>query len=123
MYATSMLAWYIDVTPSIKPVKSGYCLAISYNLIQPPSLPVPPPELLKPSAARILREALVRWKDNTFRYTVSKVAYHLSHGYDQDSLMRSGLQGVDMKLLNTLKPLAESLDYRLCLANFEMSRS
>lgn len=31
--ATSVLAWYTDVIHEVKPITSGYCLALSYNLI------------------------------------------------------------------------------------------
>src|ERR1700679_2020361 len=43
-FTTSALAWYTDVTHEVKPVTSGYRLAISYNLVNT-SPGLPPPHL------------------------------------------------------------------------------
>jgi hypothetical protein len=41
-FATSALDWYTDVTHEVKPVTSGYRLAISYNLVNASSGLAPP---------------------------------------------------------------------------------
>ncbi|KAG6805401.1 hypothetical protein H0H93_004866, partial [Arthromyces matolae] len=33
LLSTALLAWYTDVVHEVKPLKSGYRLALSYNLI------------------------------------------------------------------------------------------
>ena len=43
-FTISVLAWYTDVTHEVKPVTSGYRLAVSYYLVGT-SLGIPPPHL------------------------------------------------------------------------------
>jgi hypothetical protein len=59
---TAVLAWYTDVLHEVKPVTSGYRLALSYNLIYPSSrLPLPiAPTYDGPCAE--LRQVLRKWE-------------------------------------------------------------
>ena len=61
-FATALLAWFTDVTHDVKPVTSGYRLALSYNLIHTaphatlPSVPAPD------RSSAELRRVLENWK-------------------------------------------------------------
>ena len=59
---TAVLAWYTDVLHEVKPVTSGYRLALSYNLIYPSSsLPLPMAPTYDGPCAE-LRQVLRKWE-------------------------------------------------------------
>ena len=59
---TAVLAWYTDVLHEVKPVTSGYRLALSYNLIHPSSrLPLPMAPTYDGPCAE-LRQVLRKWE-------------------------------------------------------------
>ncbi|KAK0479768.1 hypothetical protein IW261DRAFT_1564423 [Armillaria novae-zelandiae] len=90
--STTVLAWYTDVHHEIKRVTSGYRLALTYNVIRPPSrgaelLPTPP-DVLTIAVANLRRILDAPNRRPTF------FAYMLSHQYSIDDLEGTGIEAL-----------------------------
>lgn len=109
-FTTSALAWYTDVTHEVKPITSGYRLAISYNLVN--TVPgIPPPHLPDMHSAVSLVEGIFRrWRkggyddDDEFSGTI---AYLLDHEYSEAGLEFAALKGKDATLISNIREVAE----------------
>ena len=115
---TSALAWYTDVMHEIKPITSGYRLALSFNLLHTsnalrPSLPD------NHAAVNELRRILLSWKQDDPEEAPRKILYLLDHKYSQANLKGSALKGADAHKLAILNVLAEQLGFRLGMASLE----
>ncbi|KAJ3542327.1 hypothetical protein NM688_g5980 [Phlebia brevispora] len=115
---TSVMAWYTDVTHEVKPITSGYRLALSYNLIHTttslrPALPGDD-SIMSP-----LRNALLAWKADAGAESPDKILYLLKHKYSQASLNGSALKGSDAQHAALLDPLCKELGFCLGLASVE----
>ncbi|KZS90678.1 hypothetical protein SISNIDRAFT_430659, partial [Sistotremastrum niveocremeum HHB9708] len=92
--ATSILAWYSDVRHGVKPITSGYRLALSYNLIIPTGVPRPDiPGNSKMIAA--VRHVLLSWKQSFDATTPLKLACVLDHQYSLHGLQNGVFRGAD----------------------------
>ncbi|KAJ3532052.1 hypothetical protein NMY22_g7900 [Coprinellus aureogranulatus] len=121
-FNTTVLAWYTDVMHEVKPVTSGFRLALSYNLIHTsPNAPQPCLPSAD-SARRVLRQCLQKWKDGGFTdlpednpLTVSL----LDHQYSTSDLDRGleALKGKDAHTLSQVLPIANDLGFAVCLGN------
>ncbi|KAF9044405.1 hypothetical protein BJ165DRAFT_1390309 [Panaeolus papilionaceus] len=125
---TSVLAWYTDVVHEVKPITSGYRLALSYNLVYSTSnAPLPSPPSVPQGALENLRKALQKWKEDGYEYDEDSKselplhAYMLSHQYSQDDLGRgvTALKGKDAHLVSCIIPVIEEMEFVACLANVE----
>ena len=90
---TTVLAWYTDVMHEIKPIMSGYRVALSYNLVHTttslrPSLTDNAGPLLK------LRHVLLSWKQND-EDDLDRLVIKLDHDYSHANLSASALKGSD----------------------------
>ena len=117
---TTVLSWYTDVTHSIKPITSGYRLALAYNVYHTtntlrPSLPD------THSAVEALRHVLLSWKQTTNPDAPRKIIYLLDHKYSQANMKGSALKGLDAHKLAILQLLAKRHDFRIGLASLETS--
>ena len=111
---TTVLAWYTDVQHEVKPITSGYRLALSFNLIHTTKSLRP----ALPSQSNItsrLSEVLTLWRDGDGG--PSKIMYLLSHKYSQANLSGSALKGADAQLVSTLQAVAGPLGFHLGFAN------
>ncbi|RXW22517.1 hypothetical protein EST38_g3330 [Candolleomyces aberdarensis] len=136
-FKSSVLAWYTDVIHEVKPVKSGYRLALSYNLIQTsPNAPIP---FLPDMQGMIqdVRRVLRKWKDGKFepinfenssfetrRKWAPVIAYILSHKYSERDL-KSGapsLKGSDAQLVGQLLPIAKDMGFTVCVGKLTYTR-
>ncbi|KAF5336603.1 hypothetical protein D9611_006618 [Ephemerocybe angulata] len=121
-FNTSVLAWYTDVVHEVKPILSGYRLALSYNLIHT-SPNTTPPSLPDIDPMEDLRTILELWQD--YLHMTDMIpkppffAYVLDHQYSQKDLNSgvAGLKGRDAHLLGLLRPVADELRFSICLAN------
>ncbi|KDQ15313.1 hypothetical protein BOTBODRAFT_174154 [Botryobasidium botryosum FD-172 SS1] len=119
--STSVMAWYTDVTHEIKPITSGYRLALSYNLIHTTSA-------LRPSLPNAqgplpqLRDVLLTWEHTGYEGPL-KIVYLLDHKYSLANLRGSALKGTDAHLVSLLDAVAKELDFRLGLATIECHAS
>ena len=115
-FATTVLAWYTDVMHEVKPIASGYRLALSYNLIHTT-------RNLRPSVSAIsaasdeLETLLKRWDRDFGSYAIDRIFYLLDHQYSQDNLSGSALKGSDAHTVAALSTLAAKFGFGLGLAN------
>ena len=120
-FTTSALAWYTDVIHEVKPVTSGYRLAISYNLVNN-SPGLPPPQLPDMHSAVLGVEKIFRkWKKGG--YADSKfsgaIVYVLDHEYIGICLESADFMGRDSTLVSNIRRAAERQGVSLYLGLLE----
>jgi len=124
-FTTSALAWYTDVTHEVKPVTSGYRLAISYNLVNA-SPGLPPPHLPDlHSAVSAVEKIFRKWRKGGYddpNFSGS-IVYLLDHEYSGAGLEFTALKGKDAVLVSNIRGVAEKqgVSLRLGLLECEMS--
>jgi len=119
-FTTSALAWYADVTHEVKPVTSGYRLAISYNLVNTfPGLP--PPQLPDMhSAVSVVEKVFHKWYKGGYDGSGSdSIVYLLDHEYSGASLEFTALKGKDAALISNIKGVAEKRGISLHIGHLE----
>ena len=126
-FRTSALAWYTDVTHEVKPVTSGYRLAISYNLVNA-SPGLPPPHLPDMHLAVSAVEKIFRkWRkggyDNHNGDFSGTIAYLLDHEYSKAGLEFAALKGKDAALVSNIRGVAEKQGISLSLGLLELEVS
>lgn len=120
-FSTSVLAWYADVMHEVKPITSGYRLALSYNLIHnSTSLPLPTVPTVNPAIAD-LRDIFDKWRRGYYEDAPSHISYLLEHQYSKVDLSRGdkGLKGVDAHLVRVLFEISKEAGVALGLAELE----
>ena len=120
-FATSALAWYTDVTHQVKPVTSGYRLAISYNLVNT-SPDLPPPHLSDMhSAVSAVENIFRKWRKGGYNDPnfSGNIAHLLDHEYSGASLEFAALKGKDANLVSSIKRSAERQGISLNLGLLE----
>lgn len=94
----------------VKPVTSGYCLALSYNIIHTSS-GIPHPTLPNMhSAVSRLRHVLHKWSKGGYGVSEEEtdlVAYLLEHEHSHINLKIGTLKGKDAHLVAHLRGVAE----------------
>ena len=115
---TTVLAWYTGVAYEVKPVTSGYRLALSYDLIHTPVAPRPSLPNTN-SAVHALRHVLLSWKQANSDRVPRKILYLLDGQYPQTGLKGSALEGIDAHKLAILNALANELGFHIGLAILE----
>lgn len=113
---TSVLAWYTDVTHEIKPITSGYRLALSYNLLHT-TQSLRPALAAHNSVTEKLMCVLLAWRDDKSGNTPEKLLYLLDHKYSEANLKASALKGADAQKVALLDVLARKHGFRMGLAN------
>ncbi|TCD68486.1 hypothetical protein EIP91_010661 [Steccherinum ochraceum] len=115
---TNVMAWYTDVTHEIKPVTSGYRLALTYNLIHTTTSlrPALTHDLEFPKQVRPVLEA---WQRDGGKAAPEKILCLLTHQYSQANISASDLKGVDAQKIALLAPLASELGFHLGFATIE----
>ena len=120
---TAVLAWYTDVLHEVKPVTSGYRLALSYNLIHTSprvALPMAPTD---DGPCGKLRKVLCNWKMGKYEESeeCGYIAYLLKHKYSEVDFRRgvSCLKGKDEERVALVRAAAEGLGFLILLANME----
>lgn len=114
---TSVASWYTDVMHEVKPVTSGYRLALSYNLLHTTNE-------LRPSLSssvkglQLLRHVLLSWQQ-TLATAAKKLIYLLDYKYAQASLKGSALKGKDAHIVAMLYALSPECQIGFGLASIE----
>lgn len=123
MLSTALLAWYNDVQYEVKPVESGYRVALAYNLVHAPggngsSLPCLPDMT---NSTNELRSFLEKWKSNKANENSPPyLAYLLKGGRDSYIFLGAmGLTGVDLHRATVIRPVAEAAGFRMYVASLE----
>jgi hypothetical protein len=117
LYKTSVLAWYTDIMHEIKPITSGFRLAISYNLIHT-SNSLKPTLLSSQTLVNQLRHVLLSWKQTRLPKPI-KIIYLLEHKYSRANLRGDALKGTDAQKVGLLQDLARTTGFCMGLANVE----
>ncbi|KAJ7508332.1 hypothetical protein B0H11DRAFT_2217634 [Mycena galericulata] len=119
----SLLAWYTDVKHEVKPITSGFRLALSYKLIHTARNTLPPSIPDSNAAISTLTAVLRNWERGLYAQAddVSQIAYILDHEYSSKSLKRASLKGTDAHLVAVLVRICkkEALDFKFHLACIE----
>ena len=120
-FSTSVLAWYADILHEVKPITSGFRLALSYNLIQPNRslVALPPPGL---SSTSKLAKIFDNWSKGAFEDPPDFVCYKLGHEYSLSNLRRGTacLNGADAHIVARIKQAAEESGVCLGFGQFVM---
>ncbi|KAF8656949.1 hypothetical protein AX16_002304 [Volvariella volvacea WC 439] len=119
---TSVFAWYTDVVHSVKPITSGYRLALSYNLIfRSHNSRQLAPQPVHSSLPR-LRKILTAWHRGLYPSSHDVLAYSLDHQYSINELKtgRAGLKGQDAYLVSNIADVAWECGYDIFLANIDL---
>ncbi|KZS87473.1 hypothetical protein SISNIDRAFT_419545 [Sistotremastrum niveocremeum HHB9708] len=116
--ATSVLAWYSDVRHEVKPITSGYRLALSYNLMIP--IGVPQPDVAGNSKMMAaVRHVLLSWKQSFGPQIPNKLACVLDHEYSLNGLQSGAFKGDDIRTVEVLWKLAQECGFKLHFAKAE----
>ncbi|TFK46617.1 hypothetical protein OE88DRAFT_876433 [Heliocybe sulcata] len=120
-FQTTVLAWYTDVTHEVKPITSGYRIALAYNLMHTTAARRP---ALPSSEAKLdqLMHILRSWKHSQkvgASNTPAKLLYLLKHEYGKADLSADALKGSDAHLLSMLNHSAHGLGFHIGLASVE----
>lgn len=111
-FGLTSLSWFSDVTHEIKPLKSGYRLVLTYNIIHTGHKHISA-DLVGEQSER-LRSVLVKWQSKLpFR---EKLVYMLDHKYTQSSLKLSNLKGRDRAVCQSLYEVGLSCGFTIFLA-------
>ena len=106
-------AFYADCEHEVKPIKSGYRLCLTYNLVltkSRTSTAIGAPDFQQ--ATHELANQIVKWSGNpnTPGSDLTKVAILLQHSYTESSLSIENLKGVDQTRAEALFDAAEQAD-------------
>ena len=118
-FSISALAWYTDVIHEVKPVTSGYRLAISYNLVNT-SRGLPAPHLPDMhSAVSGVQRIFHMWANGDYdrKHSSGTIAYILDHQYSDVGLEFAALKGKDAALISNIQRVAEKEGVSLRLGN------
>ena len=123
-FTTSALAWYTDVIHEVKPVTSGYRLAVSYNLVN--TMPgIPPPQLpdMDPAVSAVER-IFRKWRKGGYDNPdfSGTIAYLLDHQYSKAGLEFAALKGRDATLISNIQEVAkkQGICLRLGLLEYQV---
>lgn len=116
-FSTSVMAWYTDVTNEIKPITTGYRLALSYNLVHTtttilPSIPG------SDRAIQAFRNIFRSWRDQGYS-GLRKVIYLLDHRYSHANFHGGTLKGSDSHRIALIADIANECGFEVGIATVE----
>ncbi|MFI8746368.1 2OG-Fe(II) oxygenase [Pseudomonas sp. NPDC077186] len=118
----SLIAFYADCHHEVRPVKQGYRVALTYNLIAQHQGPVAelPAEKIGALADAVHafwhRPAPPLWPGDEAGESPDRLVYLLDHQYTQSGLSWTHLKGADALRVAALRKVAEQLDAEIFLA-------
>jgi hypothetical protein len=119
---TAVIAYYADVLNEMKPITSGYRLALSYNIIHT-SRNMPLPTVLNADfLGAKLRRALCNWKQGSKDPKIPDcIAYLLKDQHSEADFGRGAslLKGEDSQRIAFIRAAAEGLDFVILLAKLK----
>lgn len=110
------LAWYSDVTHEVKPLTSGYRLALTYNLIHTGDVRISA-RLFKGHLNR-LTTLLRQWNPKA----VHRLVHLLEHKYSMSSLSLDNLKGRDRVVCECLREAGLQTGHVIFLANLDRTK-
>lgn len=114
---TTAMGWYTDVKHEVKPVESGYRLALSYNLIRTTTF-IRPPVKTNDRISEALDKVFAAWEEDGIP---NKIIFRLDHAYSEADLCGSALKGADAERVALLRPIANRYRFKLGLAHLTCS--
>ena len=118
----AVLAWYTDVLTEMKPITSGYRLALAYNIIHTSrNMPLPTVSSADCLSAK-LRRVLYNWKERCKEPEIPDcIAYLLKHQFSEEDFGRGAslLTGEDSRRIAFIRAVAEGLDFVILLAKLK----
>ena len=120
LLSTCVLSWYTGAVHEMKPITSGYRLALTYNVIL--TADVPRPRL--PNVERAishLQQVLQKWTQGKYpEHSQTKImAYLFKHVHTEDALTLDAYRSQDDHKVSQLRPIAAELGYTVGIANLE----
>jgi hypothetical protein len=118
----TLTAFYGDCRHEVRPVRRGYRIALTYNLVVQgePAREVSAPDRINALAGRIKEffdtPRRPRWKGDKPVGPPERLVYLLDHQYTQAGLGWSRLKGADTASAAALREAARRLDCEICLA-------
>ncbi|TCD68476.1 hypothetical protein EIP91_010651 [Steccherinum ochraceum] len=122
LYHTAVMSWYTDVTHEIKPITSGYRLALTYNLYHTTTSLRPSLSTSEGSVDQ-LRRIFRAWNQDNGYSAPNQIVYLLEHKYSQANLRASAMKGVDAHKVAALDLLSKEFGFHLGLATVECTES
>ncbi|NLC35816.1 MAG: 2OG-Fe(II) oxygenase [Alcaligenaceae bacterium] len=116
------MAFYADCAHEVRPVKQGYRVVLTYNLLMPTHIKTPEPSsetvtaLTRAITAFWQTPATNRWGSGRPAQTPDRLVYLLDHEYTQASLSWKRLKGADATRVGALRKIADTLDAEIFLA-------
>ena len=118
---SSFICFYSDVFHKVHAVKSGYRLALVYNLVSKPGTRISAPMTMNESMTK-LREMFAEWieRDSKAKLAPTFLAHVLKHQYSKFGLDFSEVKGKDKTKVNFLQTVAKELGFSIYLAQFDV---
>ena len=102
-----LIAFFADCAHEVRPVKEGYRVVLTYNLIAPHGLHTP--DIEADTLAALSRSLTAYWQQH------ERLVYLLDHEYTQASLSWKRLKGDDAIRVAALRNVADTLDAEIFL--------
>ncbi len=120
MTNTTVIAWLTGIQPEVKPLTSGYRLALAFDLVQ--TTRAPPPKLrTEEKVLRRLRDILSSLKEHVLARacdTPRKILHVFDDQHPGYELGKSALTGRDYHITALLEGIACPLGFRIGLADW-----
>ncbi|KAI1462399.1 hypothetical protein F4805DRAFT_474356 [Annulohypoxylon moriforme] len=122
-FSLTTLSWFSDVTHEVKPLRSGYRLVLTYNIIHSDGLRMS--ASLVGSQLEQLRTILSGWQSTLEQGPgkLGKLIYKLEHKYTQSSLALSNLKGRDQAVCQSLYEAGSDCGFTIFLARLNREHS
>lgn len=116
----SMVAFYADCHHEVRPVKQGYRVVLTWNLIvrdgaKPADVPEQALAVLAVALNDFWQTPQPRWIGDKEAELPDRLVYLLDHEYTQSGLSWARLKGADAVRAAALRAVAERLDAEICL--------
>lgn len=110
--ATTVMGWYNNVVHEIKPIKSGYQLAISFNLIHTANS-LPPAISSNSLFTGEVKRVLLSWKAMSGTFVPKKIVYLLNRRPSRTNIRGGALKGTDDLKVSLLHQVCKEVGFRL----------
>ncbi|KAI2470828.1 hypothetical protein F4781DRAFT_159286 [Annulohypoxylon bovei var. microspora] len=118
-FGLTTLSWFSDVTHEVKPLKAGYRLVLTYNIIHAGGIRVSA-DLVGAQSGK-LRSILAKWRSRL--NPVTSLVYKLEHKYTQSSLSLDNLKGRDQGVCRSLYEVGSDCGFTIFLAKMNRTQS
>ena len=120
LLSTCVLSWYTGAIHEMKPITSGYRLALTYNVVLTADIPRPRLPNVERAISH-LRHVLRKWTQGKYPEDshIKIMAYLFKHIHTEDALTLDAYRSQDDHKVSQLRPIAAELGYTVGFANLE----